>query len=127
MPVAPSADSAQGWVAATLETAAAAGQQIAVLDADGEVVLAYVLPQATSDVVVSSAAIVAGQAYTIAVGDAGDATGLTTGGSGDGLTEAASVTANEFSGSGSGGFGGHGTPPEGQAPNGQAPGDDQQT
>jgi Carbohydrate-binding domain-containing protein Cthe_2159 len=123
---APATDSTTGWVAASLTTAAEAGRVVAVVDSDGTVVARYVVPQATSSILVAAKAITSGENYTLYVGDAGAATGFSTGGSTDGLSKAGTVTAGEFTGgggrggpgggggAGGGGFGGNhdGGPPD---------------
>lgn len=75
----PESDSAQGWVAATLDTAGSAGSTITVINTDGTVVLDHVADKEFASVVISSPEIEAGASYTIAV---------------DG-TEVATVTAGE--------------------------------
>lgn len=107
MSSAPSTDSSQGWVAATLTTQAEAGQAVAVVDSDGTVVARYVVPRSTSAVIVSAKGIVKGGSFDLYVGDAGSATGFSTGGSTTGLAKAATAVAGEFAG-GMGGRGGGG-------------------
>ena len=116
---APSTDSGQGWVAATLTSAAQAGQVVAVADSGGTVVARYVVPQTTTSLIISAAGIVRGTSYDLYVGAAGDATGLSSGGSTSGLTKAGTVTAGEFTGGFRGGRGGGGP---GGGPGGGAPG-----
>ncbi|WP_051551842.1 carbohydrate-binding domain-containing protein [Nocardioides sp. URHA0020] len=106
MSSAPSTDSDEGWVAATLTTPAEAGQVVAVVDSDGDVVARYVVPEATSSVIVAAEGITNGQDHDLYVGDAGSDTGFSTGGSTSGLTKAGTVTAGEFTGGMGGGRGG---------------------
>lgn len=123
---APSADSGQGWVAVAVDSPVAAGQQVTLTDDDGEVVARYVVSQATSGLVVSAAGMTPGATYDVHTGDAGDATGFSTGGSADGLTTLSSVTANAYEGGrgpagGGPGGGGRGEPPAGAPQGGGAP------
>lgn len=123
MAVAPDADSEQGWVAATLDSTVAAGQQIVVAEADGAVVARYTVPQETAFVVVSNEAITTGEEYVVLAGDAGNAEGYSTDGSTDGLEQVATATAGEFEGGGFGGGGGGfgGDRPDGEGPDGGRP------
>jgi hypothetical protein len=94
----PSTDSAQGWVAATLSTPASSGQVAAVVTSDGEVVARYVLERDSALIVLAADGIEAGETYDIYVGEAGDESGYSTGGSAEGLDLVASATAGDFSG-----------------------------
>lgn len=118
--VSPVADSEQGFVATSLDTTVEAGQQIAVVDADGTVVARYVVDASTSGVVVAADGIENGADYAIMAGDADGQSGFSTEGSADGLTSVGSVTAGdviEFEGPG----GGRGGPPDGERPEGERP------
>jgi hypothetical protein len=106
MATTPSTESAQGWLAVTLTSTVQAGQQIAVTDSSGKVVGRYVVTVASALFELASDDITAGESYTVYVGDAGDASGFSTGGSVSGLTETSTVTAGEFAGGMGGGPGG---------------------
>lgn len=67
MMVAPSADSAQGWIATALDTTAAAGSEVVVTDADGAEVATYTLAKDAASVVYSAAGITDGETYTVTV------------------------------------------------------------
>ncbi|WP_457188077.1 carbohydrate-binding domain-containing protein [Nocardioides sp. P5_E3] len=77
MMVAPSTDSAQGWIATALGTTAAAGSEVVITDADGAEVAAYTIAKDFASVVFSSADITSGETYTITVD--GTATTVTAG------------------------------------------------
>lgn len=77
MLVAPSTDSAQGWIATALSSTAAAGSEVVVTDADGTVVASFTPGKDAASVVYSSADITAGETYTVTVG--GIATTVTAG------------------------------------------------
>ena len=77
MMVAPSTDSAQGWIATALGTTAAAGSEVVITDADGAEVAAYTIEKDFASVVFSSADITSGETYTVTVD--GTATTVTAG------------------------------------------------
>ncbi|MEU9893335.1 carbohydrate-binding domain-containing protein [Streptomyces phaeochromogenes] len=107
MAVAPSTDSEQGWLSATLDSSVEAGTTLHVVDSDGEVVATYVTSKSIQNVVYSSSAVKSGEEYEIYSG--GTKSGTGTGGlaaSGGTLGSAeriATVTAGEAP---EGGFGG---------------------
>ena len=67
MMVAPSTDSAQGWIATALGATAAAGSEVVVTDADGSEVATYALEKDFASVVFSSADVEQGATYTVTV------------------------------------------------------------
>jgi hypothetical protein len=67
MLVAPSTDSAQGWIATALGATAAAGSEVVISDADGAEVATYTLAKDAASVVLSSSDITAGATYTVTV------------------------------------------------------------
>lgn len=77
MMVAPSSDSAQGWIATALDTTAAAGAEVVVSDADGTEVASWTAEKELASVVLSAAGITAGETYTVTVD--GTATTVTAG------------------------------------------------
>ncbi|MCY4728223.1 carbohydrate-binding domain-containing protein [Nocardioides sp. STR2] len=77
MMVAPSTDSAQGWIATALDTTAAAGSEVVVTDADGAEVATCTPRKDFASVVLSSADISQGETYTVTVD--GTATTVTAG------------------------------------------------
>lgn len=77
MVVAPSTDSAQAWIAATLGTTAAAGTEVVVTDGDGTEVASWTPEKDYASVVWSSADLEQGATYTVAVG--GTSTTVTAG------------------------------------------------
>lgn len=77
MMVAPSADSAQGWIATALDTTAAAGSEVVITDADEADVATYTLEKDAASVVFSSPDVQQGETYTVTV--AGTATTVTAG------------------------------------------------
>jgi antitoxin (DNA-binding transcriptional repressor) of toxin-antitoxin stability system len=77
MMVAPSADSAQGWIATALATTVAAGSEVVVTDADGAEVATYTIEKDAASVVYSSPDVQQGETYTVTVG--GTATTVTAG------------------------------------------------
>lgn len=77
MLVAPSTDSAQGWIAAALPSTAAAGSEVVVADPDGAEVAAYTIQKDFASLVLSSAGIEQGATYTVTV--AGTSTTVTAG------------------------------------------------
>jgi len=114
MAQAPSTDSAQGWVAATIDTQAA-GTTVQVVSTDGEVLASYTVEKEFSSLVYSSADVQGGAGYTVTAG--GSATGeevggLASDGDASGATTLATATAGEFAGGGmgGGGMGGGGRP-----------------
>ncbi len=78
MMVAPSADSAQSWIATALSGTAAAGSEVVITDAAGAEVAAYTLAKDAASVVYSAAGITDGETYTVTVVD-GTATTVTAG------------------------------------------------
>ncbi|MGF9757832.1 carbohydrate-binding domain-containing protein [Microvirga sp. 0TCS3.31] len=77
MLVAPSADSAQGWVATALGATAPAGSEVVITDADGAEVATYTPLKDFASVVLSSADLTSGETYTVTVD--GTATTVTAG------------------------------------------------
>ncbi|GAB3020419.1 hypothetical protein GCM10011376_23480 [Nocardioides flavus (ex Wang et al. 2016)] len=67
MMVAPSTDSAQGWIATALSTTAVAGSEVVITDADGTEIAAYTVAKDFASVVYSSADIEQGATYTLSV------------------------------------------------------------
>ena len=100
MAVAPDADSEQGWVSATFDSAYPAGTVVQVVSGD-EVVATWTADKSFASFVLSSAGITAGESYTVYVGGTASGTavgGLTLGGSTTGATELGTVTAGEHTG-----------------------------
>ncbi|RYC11409.1 carbohydrate-binding domain-containing protein [Nocardioides zhouii] len=77
MMVAPSTDSAQGWIATALASTAAAGSEVVISDADGAEVATYAIEKDFASVVFSSVDIEQGSTYTVTVD--GTATTVTAG------------------------------------------------
>jgi hypothetical protein len=77
MMVAPSTDSAQGWIATALPATAAAGSEVVITDADGAEVATYTVEKDFASVVYSSADLTQGETYTVTVD--GTATTVTAG------------------------------------------------
>lgn len=77
MLVAPSVDSAQGWIATALSSTAAAGSEVVVTDADGSEVATWTTEKDAASVVYSSVDITSGETYTVTVD--GTATTVTAG------------------------------------------------
>jgi hypothetical protein len=73
MVVAPSTDSAQGWIATTLASTATAGSEVVITDADGTEVTTYAIEKDAASVVYSGSAIEQGATYTVTV-DGSDTT-----------------------------------------------------
>ncbi|MEO5665531.1 MAG: carbohydrate-binding domain-containing protein [Nocardioides sp.] len=67
MLVAPSTDSAQGWLATALSGTAGAGSEVVITDADGTEVAACTIEKDSASVVFSSADIEQGATYTVTV------------------------------------------------------------
>ncbi|RYB89366.1 carbohydrate-binding domain-containing protein [Nocardioides glacieisoli] len=67
MVVAPSTDSAQGWIATTLASTAAAGSEVVITDADGTEVATYAIEKDAASVVYSGSGIEQGATYTVTV------------------------------------------------------------
>ena len=106
MVVSPSADSKQGWVSATLDSAVEAGTVIQIVNADNEVIATYTTSKTVQNVVVSTADITSGDEYTVHTGGtaSGDTTGgLSAGGELGSGTSVATVTAGEAAAGGMGG------------------------
>ncbi|MFC7531108.1 carbohydrate-binding domain-containing protein [Actinoplanes sp. GCM10030250] len=98
MVVAPGTGSGQGWLSATLDSAAPAATTIQIANSDGDVVATFVTSKTVQNVVYSSSAVKSGDKYTIYTG--GSASGASTGGlSASGslgsAAEVATVTAGE--------------------------------
>ncbi|MCX4907264.1 carbohydrate-binding domain-containing protein [Streptomyces sp. NBC_00878] len=111
MAVAPSADSEQGWLSATLDAAVPAGTTLHVVDSDGKVVATYVTSKSIQNVVHSSSAVKKGEEYAIYSGGTKSGTstgGLASSGSLGSAERIATVTAGEAP---EGGFGGGGRRP----------------
>ena len=79
MVVAPSSESAQGWISATLDSAVAAGTTVRLTDASGATVASFETAKSAQNITFSSSAIASGESYSVVVGD----------------SEAATVTAGE--------------------------------
>jgi len=67
MAEAPEADSSQAWIAATLDSAGAAGSTIAITDSDGKVIVEQVADKDFASVVFSSEQVESGATYTVSV------------------------------------------------------------
>jgi len=98
-------------------TSAAAGQLVALTDADGAVVASWVQPEGASAVVLA-AGLVSGDSYTVYTGDS--TSSVTSTDTVDGLTAGVTVTAADAAAAG-GGMGGRGG--GGGGPHGGGPGD----
>ena len=70
MMVAPSTDSEQAWIAAALDTTAAAGTEVVVTDEDGTEVASYTPEKDYASIVLSSADLEQGATYVVTVGGA---------------------------------------------------------
>lgn len=70
MMVAPSTDSEQAWIAAALDTTAAAGTEVVVTDEDGTEVASYTPEKDYASIVLSSADLEQGVTYVVTVGGA---------------------------------------------------------
>jgi len=125
MAVAPSTDSEQGWIAASLTSSVDVGSVVQVVGADGDVVAAVEASKPFDSLVYSSVGITTGDTYSITVGGtaSGDSVGgLTASGDATGSAEDSTVVAGEAPaggmGGGMGGGGnagpGGGTPPSDQ-------------
>jgi hypothetical protein len=77
MVVAPSTDSAQGWLATALGATAAAGSEVVISDADGAEVATFALAKDAASVVYSAADVEQGATYTVTVD--GTSTSVTAG------------------------------------------------
>ena len=109
MVVSPSADSQQGWVSATLDSAVEAGTVIQIVNADNEVIATYTTGKTVQNVVVSTADITSGEEYTVYTGGTRVRRhdgGLSAGGELGSATSVATVTAGEAAAGGMGGGGG---------------------
>lgn len=67
MMVAPSADSAQGWIATALPATAVAGSEVVITDDDGTELATYTVEKDFASVVFSSADVEQGTTYTVSV------------------------------------------------------------
>lgn len=107
----PDSESAQGWVAVTLDTALEAGQTVQIVSG-GTVVGSYTAAKSVQSVILSTAGLTNGQAYDVYVGGqlAADAvSGLfSLGGSTSGASQVSTVTAGEAAAGGMGGGMGRG-------------------
>ncbi|MGA5505050.1 carbohydrate-binding domain-containing protein [Streptomyces umbrinus] len=106
MAVAPSTDSEQGWLSATLDSSVPAGTTLHVVDSDGKVVATYVTSKSIQNVVYSSSAVKSGEEYEIYSGGTKSGTGtggLAASGTLGSAERIATVTAGEAP---EGGFGG---------------------
>ncbi|WP_406488430.1 carbohydrate-binding domain-containing protein [Streptomyces phaeochromogenes] len=106
MAVAPSTDSEQGWLSATLDSSVPAGTTLHVVDSDGKVVATYVTSKSIQNVVYSSSAVKSGEKYEIYSGGTKSGTGtggLAASGTLGSAERIATVTAGEAP---EGGFGG---------------------
>ena len=98
MAVAPSAQSAQGWVSATLPQAVPAGTVVHVVAGDGSAWRATTAAKPFTSLVYSADAITPGETYAVYTGgSAGDGSigGLSGAGNLDGATEITRVTAGQ--------------------------------
>lgn len=98
MAVAPSTQSAQGWVSATLTQAVPAGTVVHVVAGDGSVVASYTAAKPFTSLVYSADGITPGETYAVYTGGSageGSTGGLSGAGSVDGATEIARVTAGQ--------------------------------
>ena len=98
MVVSPAADSAQGWISATLTGTVPAGTTVQITTADGTVLATFVTAKTIQNIVYSGPGITTGTQYTVRTG--GTATGSTVGGLAEGgtlgsSTVAATVTAGQ--------------------------------
>ena len=111
MAVAPGSSSTQSGVQVTFSSPVAAGTPISLVDTAGNVVSAFVPTKTTASLVFSSAAVTAGETYTVYTGGSADvAAGVGTA-SVAGATQAATVVAGQYStGGGMGGRMGGGRP-----------------
>ena len=97
MAVAPDADSEQGWVVATFDSAYPAGTVVQIASGD-EVIATWTADKNFSSVVFSSDAITSGESYTVYVGGKASGTavgGMTLEGSTSGATKLGTVTAGQ--------------------------------
>ena len=107
MVVTPGESSTQSGVQVTLGSSVPAGTVIQVADPSGTVVAAFVTTKATASLVFSSAAITAGEEYTVYTGGTATVSAGIGEGSLDGATEQGTVTAGEYTAEqGPGGGGG---------------------
>jgi NAD(P)H dehydrogenase (quinone) len=104
MVVSPDTTSAQGWVAAVLDSTVSAGETVEVVSADGTAAATFTAGKALQSVVYSSPDITSGEQYTVTVAG----------------SEATTVTAGEAA-AGTGGMGGG--PMGGGGPGGGRPSD----
>ena len=96
MVVTPGESSTQSGVQVTLGSSVPAGTVIQVADPSGTVVAAFVTTKATASLVFSSAAITAGEEYTVYTGGTATVSAGIGEGSLDGATEQGTVTAGEY-------------------------------
>jgi hypothetical protein len=68
MAQAPATSSAQGWVAATLDSGVSAGTTVQVVDADGNVVATYTAVKDVASLVYTSPDVERGAGYTVVTG-----------------------------------------------------------
>jgi hypothetical protein len=107
MVVTPGESSTQSGVQVTLGSSVPAGTVIQVADSSGTVVAAFVTTKATASLVFSSAAVTAGQEYTVYTGGTATVSAGIGEGSLDGATEQGTVQAGEYTAEqGPGGGGG---------------------
>ncbi|MGP3918851.1 carbohydrate-binding domain-containing protein [Nonomuraea sp. 10N515B] len=97
MAVAPGADSAQGWLSATLDSAVAAGTTLQVVDSGGKVLATFVTSKSIQNLVFSSSGLEKGAEYKIYAG--GTSSGSSTGGlAASGTLGSAALTATVTAG-----------------------------
>jgi Carbohydrate-binding domain-containing protein Cthe_2159 len=107
MVVTPGDSSTQSGVQVTLGSTVPAGTVIQVADSSGNVVAAFVTTKATASLVFSSAAITAGEEYTVYTGGTATVSAGLGEGSMDGATKQGTITAGEYTAEqGPGGGGG---------------------
>ncbi|MDR6989508.1 hypothetical protein J2Y66_004025 [Paenarthrobacter nitroguajacolicus] len=107
MAVTPGTSSTQSGVQLTFNSSVAAGTPVHIVDPAGAVIATFVTTKTIASLVFSSAAITAGESYTVYTGGTADTkAGLTTG-SVDGAEEQGTVTAGQYTqAQGPGGGGG---------------------
>jgi hypothetical protein len=108
MVVTPGASSTQSGVQVTLGSPVPAGTVIQIADSSGNAAAAFVTTKATVSLVFSSAAITAGEEYTVYTGGTATVSAGLGEGSLDGAKEQGTVTAGEYTAAQGPGAGGGG-------------------